>query len=86
MDQPGRSLRQLEQRREERHPIERRRIKRHRINPPAQQPYAKKSGDYVADAKVHADNIKLKKRKDKSTKKWVPTAEQEADAWDALLF
>ena len=60
--------------------------KKRKINPLTQQPYAKKSGDYVADAKVHADNIKLKKRKDKSTKKWVPTAEQEADAWDALLF
>ena len=37
-----------------------------KINPLTQQPYAKKSASgYVADAKVHLDNVKLRKRKEK---------------------
>mgnify|MGYP003711942831 CR=1 FL=1 len=43
--------------------------KKRKINPLTQQPYAKKDGGYVAEAKVHADNIKLAKRKDKPKKK-----------------
>ena len=63
--------------------------KKRKINPLTQQPYAKKDGGYVADAKVHADNIKLRKRKDKPKKKKL-TAEEEAArealAWESLLF
>ena len=61
--------------------------KKSNINPLTQQPYAKKSGSgFVADAKVHADNIKLRKRKEKGPGGSKLSKEDISAMWDAGLF
>ena len=57
-----------------------------KINPITQQPYAKKgSAGFVADAKVHADNIKRRKRRDK-VKAPKASAKEIQESWEALLY
>jgi len=57
-----------------------------KINPLTQQPYAKKGGSgYVADAKVHLDNVKLRKRNEKKPKPPKKTEQEIEDAWAAML-
>jgi histone H1/5 len=57
-----------------------------KINPITQQPYAKKgSAGFVADAKVHVDNIKRRSRRDK-VKAPKASAKEIQESWEALLY